>query len=355
MWEVEYPDAKIMIIDDEEGNLSMLRRLLKKAGYTRLLMISDPRTVCEFCKEFEPDLILLDIIMPYMDGYQLMEELKSVIPHNEYLPILVLTADATSETRLKALWNGAKDFLTKPFDTTEVLLRIRNLLENRFLQLKLKNQNIYLEQKVLTRTYELEEAHLEILGRLAMAAEYRDDATGEHTWRVAQSSALLAKELGLPKDQIELVFHAARLHDVGKIAIPDSILLKPDRLTKEEFDIIKTHTTAGAELLSRGKTRLLQIAELIALSHHEQWCGRGYPYGLKGEEIPVEGRIVSVADVFDALTHDRPYKKAWSVEDALAEIESQSEKQFDPKVVKAFKQILPQLLKIKGTDIKSFE
>jgi len=131
--------------------------------------------------------------------------------------------------------------------------------------------------------------------------------------------------------------------------------LKPDRLTKEEFDIIKTHTTAGAELLSRGKTRLLQIAELIALSHHEQWCGRGYPYGLKGEEIPIEGRIVSVADVFDALTHDRPYKKAWSVEEALAEIESQSEKQFDPKVVKAFKQILPQLLKIKGTDIKSFE
>jgi putative two-component system response regulator len=355
MWEVEYPDAKIMIIDDEEGNLSMLRRLLKRAGYTRLLMVSDPRTVYDFCREFEPDLILLDIIMPHLDGYKVMEELKKVVPHDVYLPILVLTADATSETKLKALWMSDKDFLTKPFDTTEVLLRIKNLLENRFLQLKLKNQNQYLEQKVLTRTYELEEAHLEILGRLARAAEYRDDATGEHTWRVAQSSALLAKQLGLPKEQVELIFHAARLHDVGKIAIPDAILLKPDKLTREEFDVIKTHTSLGAELLSRGGTKLLQIAELIALSHHEQWCGRGYPYGLKEETIPIEGRIVSVADVFDALTHDRPDKKAWTVEDALAEIESQSGKQFDPKVVEAFKEILPDLLKIKGTNMKSFD
>ncbi|HPZ10197.1 MAG TPA: HD domain-containing protein [Candidatus Eremiobacteraeota bacterium] len=345
MWEVAYPEAKIMIIDDQEGALSMLKRLLKKAGYNRLLMINDPINVCDLYKDFEPDIILLDIIMPYIDGYEVMRKLKEIKPSDMYLPILVITGDISSETKLKALWMGAKDFLTKPFDTTEVLLRIRNLLETRFLQIQLKNQNIQLEQKVRIRTKELEEANLEILERLARAAEYRDDATGEHTWRVAQISALLAEALELPEDQVELILHAARLHDIGKIAIPDNILLKPGRLTPEEFQIIKSHSNIGSELLSRGKSKFLQIAERIAMSHHERWDGTGYPHGLKGDSIPIEGRIVSVADVFDALTQDRPYKKAWTVEEAMKEIESQKGRQFDPKVVEAFKEILPKFLK----------
>jgi len=201
-----------------------------------------------------------------------------------------------------------------------------------------------LEKRVIERTYELEESHLEILVRLARAAEYRDDDTGEHTWRVGRISALIAQHMGLADKKVKLILHAARLHDVGKIAIPDGILLKPARLTSEEFETMKTHTTLGAEILSGGSSPLLQMAETIALTHHEKWNGTGYPGGLMGDLIPIEGRIVSVADVFDALTHDRPYKTAWPVEKAMDEIESQTGKQFDPDVVEVFKKILPQIL-----------
>ena len=346
MWDVEYPNAKIMIVDDHKSNLIFLERLLKKIGYKNILPTTESLKIGELYKEFQPDLIILDIIMPRLDGYQILELLKILIPEGTFLPILVLTADGSSETRLKALWMGAKDFLTKPFDSTEILLRIKNLLESRFLHLQLRNQNQLLEQKVKDRTHELEDSHLEILIRLARAAEYRDDDTGEHTWRVAKMSALIAHSLGLPDEQVKLILHAARLHDVGKIAIPDGILLKPGKLTNEEFEEMKTHTTRGAEILSGGRSKLLQVAEIIALTHHERWLGNGYPQGLKGEEIPIEGRIVSVADVFDALTHDRPYKKAWSIGDTMAEIESQKGRQFDPQMVEALKKVLPQVLDI---------
>lgn len=344
MWKVDYPDARILVVDDHRSNLKFLDSLLKKIGYKNLFLTTDPTQVCDLYKDLNPDLIILDIVMPLMDGFEVLEKLRELIPSTTYFPILVLTADSSNDARLKSLWLGAKDFLTKPFDSTEVILRIRNLLETRFLHLQLQNQNQSLEQMVQERTQELEESHLEILARLARAAEYRDDDTGEHTWRVAKISALIAHEIGLPDDVVKLILHASRLHDVGKIAIPDSILLKPGKLTFEEFEIMKSHTRLGAEILSGGRTKLLQMAECIALSHHEKWAGNGYPRGLKGEDIPIEGRIVTVADVFDALTHDRPYKKAWTLGEAMAEIESQKGQQFDPSVIQAFKKVLPMVL-----------
>jgi putative two-component system response regulator len=218
----------------------------------------------------------------------------------------------------------------------EVLLRIHNLLKTRMLHLQLSEQNQVLDEKVRERTLRLEEAQVEILERLAAAAEYRDDATGKHTKRVGQFSGMIAHALQLPTAEVDLIRQASPLHDVGKIGIPDSILLKPGKLTDDEFEVMKTHTTIGARMLANGQSALTQMAQCIALSHHERWDGTGYPGRIKGEEIPLVGRIVTVADVFDALIHERPYKAAWPMQEALAEIERQSGHQFDPRVATAF-------------------
>jgi putative two-component system response regulator len=252
----------------------------------------------------------------------------------------MLTADVSAETKQQALAFGAKDFVTKPFELTEVRLRIKNLLETRFLHLQLQGQNQLLEIKVRERTRDLEEARIESLQRLSLAAEFRDDATGQHTQRVGRVSALLAQALGLPDELVQLVRLAAPLHDVGKIGIADAILLKPGKLDPDEFRVMTTHTTIGGHILSGSQSPLLQLAEQIALSHHECWDGGGYPLGLRGEDIPLAGRIVSVADVFDALTHRRPYKEAWPAGDAAAEIERQGRSKFDPRVVEAFLKLL---------------
>jgi putative two-component system response regulator len=267
---------------------------------------------------------------------------RNSVPHcaASNLPILVVTGDNTVAARRRALAAGAKDFLQKPFDTTEVLLRIHNLLEARFLYLALHRQNESLEEKVSQRTLELEDAQMEILERLALAAEFRDDATRQHTQRVGSWSARLAKKLGLSDRAAELVRRAAPLHDLGKIGVPDTILLKLDRLTDEEFRIIKTHTTVGARILSGSRFPLLQLAEQIAETHHEHWNGGGYTPGMSGETIPLVSRIVAVVDVFDALTHARPYKHAWPVEQAVGEILRQSGRQFDPHVVDSFLELL---------------
>jgi putative two-component system response regulator len=204
------------------------------------------------------------------------------------------------------------------------------------MQALLYEHNANLEQAVADRTRDLEEARLEILERLAIAAEYRDDATQEHAWRIGRTCALLALELGLPDREVELIRRAASLHDIGKIGVPDAILLKPDVLTEAEFELMKTHTTIGAEILSGSCSPLLRTAERIALTHHERWDGRGYPRGISGEAIPLVGRIVALADVFDALTHERPYKHASTITDAVAEISHQSGRHFDPEVVNAF-------------------
>ncbi|MGH2573011.1 MAG: HD domain-containing phosphohydrolase [Actinomycetota bacterium] len=328
--------AHILIVDDQPANVRLMERLLERAGYHNLRSTTDPRETLSLFTEFQPDLILLDLLMPHLDGVAVMEALRPHIPPTTFLPILVLTADSTPEAKQRALSAGAKDFLTKPFDRTEVLLRIHNLLETRRLHRQLQGLNDRLEQKVIERTQELEVARNETLERLALAAERRDDDTGDHIGRVGQISALVAEALELPMDQIEMIRRAAPLHDVGKIGIPDGILLKPGKFTPEEFEQMKTHSAIGAQILAGSRVPLLQLAEEIALNHHERWDGSGYPKGLRGEAIPLAARIVAVVDVFDALTHERPYKEAWSEHDALEEIRKQSGKHFDPRVVEAF-------------------
>jgi putative two-component system response regulator len=328
--------ARILIIDDEAPNVELLRRVLEPAGYENLVTTTDSRRVAELCATGEPDIILLDLKMPHVDGFQVLELLPAVVPDFEFLPVLALTSDTSREAKSRALSNGASDFVNKPLSPAEVRLRVFNLLQTRFLQLALRNQNQLLERKVRQRTADLEEAQFEIVERLALAAEYRDDETGKHTKRVGILSALLARELGWTEEQIEVMRRAAPLHDVGKIGIDSAVLLKPGKLTKEEFDHIKEHVTIGHGILSGSRFPLLQMASEIARYHHENWDGTGYQAGLKGEGIPESARIVTVIDVYDSLTHKRPYKEAWPVEEALAEITKLRGSKFESRVVDAF-------------------
>jgi putative two-component system response regulator len=333
-----FKHARILIVDDEPTNIQVLRRLLLRADFTRIESTTDPRKAAELYVTHRPDLILLDLHMPAMSGLEVIDQLNA-ISEATYLPILMMTGDLTPEARQEALAHGAKDFITKPFHAEEVVLRIRTLLETRFLYFQVQNHNMLLEVKVRDRVRQLEEAQQEIVTRLALAAEYRDDKTGQHIERVGQMSALLARELGLPDSQVALIGRAAPLHDVGKIGIPDAILLKLGKLTVEEFEKVKTHTAIGQRILSGSRFALLRTAEEIALCHHERWDGEGYA-GIRGDQIPLAGRIVAVADVFDALMQERPYKKAWPVGDAIAEIERQRDHQFDPEIVDAFMRVI---------------
>jgi putative two-component system response regulator len=327
--------CRILIIDDEPANVRMLECVLSEGGYRNYRAITDPRQTLQVLDEFKPDLILLDLLMPYVDGFLVLKQIARQAAPDSYLPILVLTADVTRKTKQKALSAGAHDFLTKPFDITEALLRIRNLLETRLLHLQLAHQNTVLEQKVKERTRDLEEAQYEMLERLSIAAEYRDDETDEHAKRVGLMSERLAIALGVSAERAAVIRRAAALHDIGKIGIPDAILLKPGKLTPEEMQIMRTHTVIGSRILSGSLSALLQTAEVIASTHHERWDGKGYWRGLAGEAIPLEGRIVTVADAFDAMTHDRPYRRALSLDTALNELCRNSGKQFDPTVVAA--------------------
>lgn len=327
--------SRILIVDDQPSNVMLLEGILQEEDFTSFHSITDSREALAAYIEYRPDLILLDLQMPYLDGFAVMKQLQACIAPGDFLPILVLTADITPEAKRRALSEGALDFLTKPFDAMEVVLRIKNLLQTRSLHRQLQEQNEVLDHKVRERTADLEATQVEILERLALAAEYRDDDTGEHTKRVGEMTARIADALGWPLAEVELIRRAAPLHDVGKIAIPDSILLKPGKLTPEEFERMKTHTTLGAKMLSGGEFPLLQLAEQIALTHHERWDGTGY-IGLREDAIPMAGRIVAVADVFDALTSERPYKQAWPMSEALEEIKCQSGRQFDPRIVEAF-------------------
>ena len=324
-----------MIVDDQEANVRLLEKILKRAGYANLSSIRDSRQVLESFLEHQPDLILLDLSMPHLDGFGVMRQLAPHIPEGAFVPILVLSADILPAARQTALSIGAKDFLNKPFDLVEVLLRIHNLLETRWLYVKLQNVNETLEAKVRERTRELEEAQFEMLERLARAAEFRDDDTGQHTQRVGQLAGIVARAAGLPEQQSELIRQAAKLHDIGKIGIADSILLKPGKLLPEEYEQMKFHTAWGAKLLEGSRFPVIQLAAEIAMYHHERWDGTGYN-GISGEQIPLAARIVTVADLFDVLPHARTYKVAWPLEDALAEIKSQSGRLFDPKLVEMF-------------------
>ena len=329
-------DSRILIVDDEPGNVQLLKRILVREGYRQVTGLSNPREAMAVIDEDRLDVVLLDLHMPVVDGYQILESIMtSLEPARRTLPVIVLTADATQEARRRALTSGAADFITKPFDVVEVALRIRNTLERHQLHSEVRRQNELLEDRVRARTMELERAQLETFERLALAAEYRDDDTGKHTRRVGGVARAIAEKLGMAAIDLDLLELAAGLHDVGKIGVPDGILLKPDRLTVEEFEVVKTHTVIGAKILSGSHSPLLQLAETIAGSHHERWDGRGY-HGLAGEDIPLNARITTLADAFDAMTSDRPYRSARSPEEATEEMRRERGGQFDPNVVDAF-------------------
>ena len=332
-------DGRILVIDDEPANTILLDRLLKQFGFRSVTCLNDSRDALGVFLDVEPDVVLLDLHMPHLDGYAVLTGLRSWLPPDTYLPILVLTGDATRDAKRRALAAGATDFLTKPFDAAEVVLRVKNVIQTRGFHQQLQAQNAVLEERVRERTREVEESRLEMLERLGNAIESRDDVTHHHTMRVGDNTAALARDLGLPDGQIVALRRAAPLHDIGKIGVPDAILLKPGRFTPEEFEVMKTHTTVGARILANSTSEIVRLAETIAQTHHERWDGLGY-HGLRGEAIPFESRIVSVADVFDALIHARPYKRAWPVVEAAAEIERQAGHQFDPRVVASFMRVL---------------
>ena len=338
-----FTDASILIVDDQGANVALLEQMLLRNGYAHIRSTTDPRQVQEFLAEEMPDLVLLDLMMPYLDGYEVMDQIRGLVRRDEFLPILILTADLTDEAKKRALARGATDFLSKPLDYTEVMLRIHNLLHTRQLHLAQSATNAILDRQVRKRTQQLEEARDQVITSLARAAELRDDETGRHTQRVGVTSWLIAQKLGMSEERAESIGRTAPLHDVGKLGIPDAILIKPGRITTTEFDEVKKHPQVGADLLKDGSHPLMETARTIAMTHHERFDGHGYPNELAGEDIPIEGRIVAVADAYDALTHRRPYKEAWPEERALAEIRDNSGTQFDPQVVEAFLGIHPGL------------
>ncbi|MDR9467223.1 HD domain-containing phosphohydrolase [Marinospirillum sp.] len=339
-------DSRIFLVDDELVNLKLLQKMLGGQGYSELVAISDARQVLTEYQKDRPDLILLDINMPHLDGFEVMEQLKAL---NDPLlpPILILTAQHAQEYLLRSLALGARDMLTKPFDRTELLMRVRNLLEVHQSQKFMHDQNGLLETLVAERTRELNQTRKEVIRRLGRAAEFRDNETGFHIIRMSKYAVVIARSLGWSEVDCDLLLNATPMHDVGKIGIPDHILLKPGKLEADEWEAMKNHSSIGAALLSGDPSPLFTLAREIAATHHEKWNGQGYPDGLEGESIPQSGRIAAVADVFDALTSARPYKKAWSVEAAVELIQQEAGRHFDPEVVEHFLACLPEILDIK--------
>ncbi|MBM3951421.1 MAG: response regulator [Rhodospirillales bacterium] len=350
LWQREAKSARILIVDDNQANVQLLQALLDREGYTNVTGVTDPRDVIPLCEVNRYDLILLDIRMPHMNGFGVMAALKKADP-GDYLPVLVLTAQTDRTTRIRALELGAKDFVNKPFDATEVMNRIANMLEVRLLYNERRRQKEILEDKVRERTAELaqrnrdlEDARLDVIRRLGRAGEFRDNETGMHVVRMSKYCERLALATGYDQEFSTRLLAASPMHDVGKIGIPDSILLKPGKLDPEECKIMETHVTIGADILDKNDAPLMRMAHSVALTHHEKWDGTGYPRKLKGEDIPIEGRIASLCDVFDALTSERPYKKAWPIEQALDLVRRESGAAFDPNLVAAFERVLPDIL-----------
>lgn len=337
----------ILVVDDQPANVKLLVRILKANGFDNVISTQEPRDVEKLLAEHEIDALLLDIRMPHMDGFQVLEQTRKN-PLTEHLPVLILTAQTDSETRIKALDLGANDFLTKPFDQLEVMLRLRNILTIRLLQQDTLNFNEILTLRVKEKTAELQDLILEVIQRLGRAAEYRDNETGLHVIRMSKYSSLIALELGFSEEAALELENAAGMHDIGKIGTPDRVLLKPGKLDKDEWDIMREHPNTGADILANSRYKVIQLAEKIARMHHEKWDGKGYPAGLAGDDIPLECLIIPVADVFDALTTARPYKQAWPVEDAVEEIKNSSGSHFSPQVVEAFLRALPKILEIKA-------
>ncbi len=337
-------DAAILIVDDEPANVLLLEKMLVADGYRNLHATTDACQALALAREHHACLVLLDLGMPHLDGFAVMERLRMELP--EPPAVLVLTAQVELANRLRALRQGARDFVSKPFEMPELLARVRNLLESHLYQLRLRYENEILDARVAQRTQELHDSRLDIIRRLGRAAEYRDNETGLHIIRMSKYSRILGLRAGVTRAEAELLLQASPMHDIGKIGIPDAILLKPGKLDAGEWKIMQTHAQIGADLLGGNDFPLLRMAREIALAHHEKWDGSGYPQGLSGEAIPLVGRIVAVADVFDALTTPRTYKPAWPVEQAIEHLRAQRGHHFDPRLVDGFLESLDEVLDV---------
>lgn len=330
--------GKILIVDDKEANILLLERMLRGAGYVSISTTMDPTKVCELHRKNRYDLILLDLLMPGMNGFQVMESLKE-IESGGYLPVLVITAQPGQ--KLHALETGAKDFVSKPFELAEVLSRVHNMLEVRLLHKELHNYNDVLEQRVRERTAELKERYLETIFTMTRAAEYKDEDTGAHVKRISYYCREFARKLGLDEAFVDKLFFASPMHDIGKIGIPDYILLKPAGFMPDEWEIMKGHATIGAKILGNSKSPYLQMGAMIALNHHERWDGGGYPNGKRGEDIPLAARIMNICDIYDALRSKRPYKPALAHEktmDIITHGDGRTQPEhFDPAIFAMFK------------------
>ncbi len=345
------PSGRIFIVDDSAENLAILGALLSE--YRRNFARSGSEALAQLRASETPDLILLDLVMPGMDGFEVCAELKKDERLRD-VPVIFITAVTEAETEAKGFDVGAVDYIAKPFNSAVVRARVRTHLALKAAKEALHRQNLNLEDQVAARTKSLAEAlkqvkngSLETILRLARAAEHRDECTGEHVIRMSYYSAVVAQRMKLSEQEVEHVLHAAPMHDIGKIGIPDSILLKPGKLDAQEYSAMQRHTEIGAQILSGSDSEVIKIAEEIALTHHEKWDGSGYPRKLKGDAIPLYGRIVAIADVFDALSSRRTYKEALPEAQVLAIIQSERGRHFDPEVADAFLTATKEILEIK--------
>jgi putative two-component system response regulator len=360
-------NPRIAIVDDQPLNVKVVKKYLTLAGYRQFFTTTDSTQALDLVFQEHPDVVLLDIMMPQVSGLEILEKLRQ---NEEFadLPVIILTAANDKETKITALRLGATEFLGKPVDSVELEARLKNVLSAKAHQDRVKNYAWEMELEVAARTAELADAYREVVGCLAKVGEYRDNETGNHVVRVGRYSQIIARRLGLSDEMVERIAQAAPLHDIGKVGIPDAILLKPGKLENVEFqqmrghcdygksicapfsdqpgNSFRSHATAGAEITRCSTTPVLRMAATIAATHHERWDGTGYPRGLAGEEIPIEGRITSVADVFDALTSKRPYKPAFSVEKSLEIMREGSGTQFDAAILDAFLGAMEEILEV---------
>ncbi|MCF8113707.1 MAG: two-component system response regulator [Desulfotignum sp.] len=344
--------SKILVVDDEDRNLRLMEALLLPLGYD-IFVAGDGKEALEIVSKEQVDVVLLDVMMPKMDGFEVARRLKSD-HETKIIPIVMVTALHEKEDRVKAIEAGADDFLAKPVDKTEVRARVASLLKVKAYNDHMRDYQKELESEVAERTKDLKKAFeriksvsLEAIYRLTRAAEYKDEDTGSHIQRMSNYAAAIAGTMKLGKKVVESILYATPMHDIGKIGIPDRILLKPGKLDSDEWVIMKQHTTIGAGILEGSDTGIIRLGEIVAMTHHEKWDGTGYPKGLKGRQIPLAGRIVAIADVFDALTSKRPYKEAFSLEKSYGIIKQGKGNHFDPAVVDAFFASEANILKIK--------
>ncbi|KMY67336.1 chemotaxis protein CheY [Desulfocarbo indianensis] len=344
--------GKVLVVDDEAFNRELLEDLLMPWGY-QVTLAEDGESALEQVANDPPDVILLDVMMPGTDGFEVARRIKQD-EATKGIPVVMVTALKAVEDRVKALQVGANDFLSKPVDKLELQATVASQMKIKAYHDFMKNYQAELETQVAKRTEELrhaldklKQASLDTIMRLARAAEYKDEDTGAHILRMSSYGAAVARQMGLGEKVAQWILYAAPMHDVGKIGIPDNVLLKPDRLNPDEWEIMKTHTTIGGGILSGASAGYLKLAEIIALTHHERWDGAGYPHGFKGKETPLAGRIAAISDVFDALTSKRPYKEAFSIEKSFAIIREGRGTHFDPEVVDAFFAIEDEVLAIK--------